>query len=125
MRLLPQVVIVFCIAFLLLACTNVKQAFQPKERVYQPPRIGAEHRFEDGLRKEKHPQQLFSPKEQKDMEKSGRMTARQRTAPATRISPMQADSLLTGKTRDTTQAAPADSVQAPPADTAQKNANLR
>ena len=38
---------------------------------YQPPRMGAEYRFEDGLRKEKHPQYLFSKKERKEMAKMG------------------------------------------------------
>ncbi|WP_343670288.1 hypothetical protein [Chitinophaga sp.] len=38
---------------------------------YQPPRLGAEYRFEDGMRREKHPQYLFSNKERKDMKKMG------------------------------------------------------
>lgn len=38
---------------------------------YEPPRLGAEYRFEDGMRKEKHPQYLFSNKERKEMIKMG------------------------------------------------------
>ncbi|SFD78324.1 hypothetical protein SAMN05518672_103200 [Chitinophaga sp. CF118] len=40
-------------------------------REYQPPRLGAEYRFEDGLRKEKHPQYLFDKKTRKDMRQMG------------------------------------------------------
>jgi hypothetical protein len=41
-------------------------------RGYQkPPRLGAEYRFEDGLRKEKHPQYLFDKKTRRDMAKMG------------------------------------------------------
>lgn len=36
-----------------------------------PPRMGAEYRFEDGLRKEKHPQYLFDAKTRKEMAKMG------------------------------------------------------
>ncbi|RFM33732.1 hypothetical protein [Chitinophaga silvisoli] len=38
---------------------------------YEPPRLGAEYRFEDGMRREKHPQYLFSNKERKDLRKMG------------------------------------------------------
>lgn len=94
-------------AMLLSACGGgFRSAFERKERVYQPPRMGAESRFEDGLRREKHPQNLWSKKERKDMEKMGKYTTKETSAPATRITAMQADSLLTGKTRDTTQVAP-------------------
>lgn len=91
---------------------GMRSAFQRKERVYQPPRLGAEHRFEDGLRRQKNPQNLWSKKERKEMEKMGKYTPKTTDAPATRISPLQADSLLTGKTRDTT-AISADSLHAP------------
>jgi hypothetical protein len=37
----------------------------------EPPRLGAEYRFEDGLRKEKRPQYLFDKKTRKDMAKMG------------------------------------------------------
>lgn len=90
---------------------GMRSAFQRKERVYEPPRLGAEYRFEDGLRRQKNPQNLWSKKERKEMEKMGRYTPKTTDAPNTRISPMQADSLLTGKTRDTTQSAPADSLR--------------
>jgi hypothetical protein len=38
---------------------------------YDPPKLGAEYRFEDGLKKEKKPQYLFSKKERADMDKMG------------------------------------------------------
>jgi hypothetical protein len=79
--------------------------------------MGAEYRFEEGLRKEKHPQNLFSKKERKEMEKMGALTKQERSAPKTRITAMQADSILTGKTRDTTQAIRTDSTQTIPVDT--------
>lgn len=85
--------------------------------------MGAESRFDEGLRREKHPQQLFSKKERKDMEKMGWIGADNRSAPNTRITPGRADSLLTGKT-DSTHAAldstatPKDTVVRTPADTA-------
>lgn len=101
---------------ILCSCNGgLRSTFQRKERVYQPPRLGAEYRFEDGLRKQKNPQNLWSKKERKDMEKSGRYTPKETSAPNTRISPMQADSLLTGKTRDTAQSAPP-----PPPDSLQR-----
>jgi hypothetical protein len=40
-------------------------------RGYEPPRLGAEYRFEDGLRKDKHPQYLFDKKTRKDLAKAG------------------------------------------------------
>lgn len=108
---------VFLTVFVLYSCSGIRSAFQPKTKIYQPPRIGAEHRFEDGLRREKHPQNLFSKKERREMEKMGRVTEKDRSAPNTRISTMQADSILTGKTRDTTSTVAADSSQVIPADT--------
>lgn len=116
MRLPPRIVTIVSIALLLYSCARVKHVFERKERVYQAPRMGAEYRFDEGLRREKHPQNLFSKKELKDMEKMGTMTHQERNAPNTRISPMQADSILTGKTRDTTRTdstgtIPADSIQ--------------
>lgn len=102
---------------LLYGCSGGPRLLQRKERVYQAPRLGAEARFEDGLRRQKNPQTLFSKKEQKDMQKMGTLTKKERNSPSTRISPMQADSLLTGKTADTTRAVPADSTQSIPADT--------
>ncbi|MRG48312.1 hypothetical protein GFS24_24565 [Chitinophaga sp. SYP-B3965] len=103
---------------LLYSCSNVRSVFQRKQQVYQPPRLGAESRFEDGLRREKKPQNLFSKKERKGMENMGMISKQERTAPSTRISPMQADSLLTGKTRDTTRT---DSTQVIPVDTTIKH----
>lgn len=38
---------------------------------YEAPRLGAEYRFEDGMKREKKPQYLFSNKERKDMKKMG------------------------------------------------------
>ncbi len=107
--------LIVTILLLLLGCARVSHVFERKERVYQPPRIGAESRFEEGLRREKRPQELFSKKERRDMEKMGLLTPRDRSAPQERITLRQADSILTGKTRDTAQA-PADSTQAIPAD---------
>lgn len=49
--------------------------------VYKPPRLGAEYRFEDGLKRQKHPQNLFSKKMQKDLEKQGKISAVVRDAP--------------------------------------------
>jgi len=49
--------------------------------VYKPPRLGAEYRFEDGLKRQKHPQHLFSKKMQKDLEKQGKMSTVVRDAP--------------------------------------------
>lgn len=52
------------------------------------------------------------------MEKIGmRYSDHDRATPNTRITPMQADSILTGKTRDTTQTTGKDSTQVTPADT--------
>jgi hypothetical protein len=119
MRFPLLIVTILWIILYLYGCSGFRETFQRKDQVYQPPRIGAEHRFEDGLRKEKHPQQLFSKKERKEMEKMGMTTEKERTAPNTRITAMQADSILTGKVRDTTQAAPTDSTQPMPADSLQ------
>ncbi|SIO13772.1 hypothetical protein [Chitinophaga niabensis] len=117
MRFPLQIVTVLFITLLLYSCSSVRGVFQRKERVYQPPRLGAEYRFEDGLRRQKNPQNLFSKKERKDMEKMGfGMNSKQqeRSAPHVRITAMQADSILTGKTRDTTHI---DSTQTVPVDT--------
>lgn len=117
MRFLLQIITILFITLLLYSCSRVSGVFQRKERVYQPPRLGAEYRFEEGLRRQKKPQNLFSKKERKDMEKMGLgMNSRQqeRSAPQVRITAMQADSILTGKTRDTTRI---DSTQTVPIDT--------
>src|ERR1044072_8891776 len=103
MRLPRQILTVFLFALLLFSCARVRHVFERKEHVYQAPRMGAEYRFDEGLRREKHPQNLFSKKELKDMEKTGTMSQQERNAPNTRISPMQADSIHTGKRRDTTR----------------------
>ena len=47
----------------------------------KPLRMGAEYRFEDGLRKEKHPQYLFDKKTRKDLAKMGLPTGEPNTAP--------------------------------------------
>ena len=125
MRFPLQIITILFITLLLYSCSSVRGVFQRKERVYQPPRLGAEYRFEDGLRRQKNPQNLFSKKERKDMEKMGLgMNSRQqeRSAPHVRITAMQADSILTGKTRDTTridstQTAPIDTTLTQPVDT--------
>lgn len=122
MRFPLQIVL---ITILLYSCSGSRNVFQRKERYYQPPRLGAEYRFEEGLRKQKNPQNLFSRKERKDMEKMGigaSSRQQERAAPNVRISAMQADSILTGKTRDTTrtdsvQVVPVDSSLSKPADT--------
>ncbi|QEH43556.1 hypothetical protein [Chitinophaga sp. XS-30] len=117
MRFFVQITAVVSCALLMYSCATVRSAFHRKERPYQPPRIGAEHRFEDGLRRQKNPQNLFSRKERREMEKMGMLTSeKDRAAPNERITPMQADSMLTGKTRDTTRTA-IDSTQTIPADT--------
>src|ERR1044072_5360274 len=103
MRLPRQILTVFLFALLLFSCARVRHVFERNEHVYQAPRMGAEYRFDEGLRREKHPQNLFSKKELKDMEKTGTMSQQERTAPNTRIRPMQANSILTDKTRDTTR----------------------
>ncbi len=124
MRFPVQTVSVLLLTVILYSCSSVGGMFQRKQQVYQPPRLGAEYRFEDGLRKQKNPQELFSKKERKEMEKMGRLTPQERSAPNTRITAMQADSILTGKTRDTATvqadsalAKPADSLQRQPVDT--------
>lgn len=63
-------------AFMLLQCMMagvvVLSGCASSNRGYQePPRLGAEYRFEDGLNKEKKPQYLFSEKERQEMEKMG------------------------------------------------------
>lgn len=71
-----------------------------------PPRLGAEYRFEDGLRKEKRPQYLFDKKTRKDLAKMGLPAGRSNEAtsaavPSSSFSktpPVAADSLK----RDTT-----------------------
>lgn len=116
---------IMLITLVLYSCSNARNVFQRKERYYQPPRLGAEYRFEEGLRRQKNPQNLFSKKERKDMEKMGigaSSRGQERSAPNVRISAMQADSILTGKTRDTTrtdsvQVVPVDSSLSRPADT--------
>ena len=47
----------------------------------KPLRMGAEYRFEDGLRKEKHPQYLFDKKTRKDLAKMGLPTGEPNVAP--------------------------------------------
>lgn len=117
MRFPVQIVTILSFALLLNSCSSGESIFQRKQQVYQAPKLGAEYRFEEGLRKEKKPQDLFSKKERKEMEKMGMSAKQDRSAPNTRITSMQADSILTGKTRDTTKTAGTDSTRAIPADT--------
>lgn len=52
-------------------------------RGYDPaPRMGAEYRFEEGLRKEKKPQYLFDKKTRKDMAQMGYPTGEPNQVPA-------------------------------------------
>lgn len=119
MRLILQIVTVLSVVLFLYSCARVSHVFQRKERIYQPPRLGAEYRFEDGLKRERRPDDLFSKKDRREMEKMGMLSKQDRAAPKERITPMQADSILTGKTRDTTQTANPDSTQTVPVDTTQ------
>ncbi len=65
MRSILSVIVIIAIC----GCNGgMRSAFQRKERVYEPPRLGAEYRFEDGLRRQKNPQNLWSKQERKDME---------------------------------------------------------
>ena len=71
-----------------------------------PPRLGAEYRFDDGLRKEKRPQYLFDKKTRKDLAKMGLPAGRSNEAtsaavPSSSFSktpPVAADSLRTDTT---------------------------
>lgn len=84
--------------------------------VYKPPRLGAEYRFEDGLKRQKHPQNLFSKKMQKDLEKQGKISTAERDAP-----PPPAGMIKGAKGTDTLHtlkhAAVPDSLQTPAKDT--------
>jgi hypothetical protein len=103
-------VIISTISFVILLYGCSKGVFQSRNnKVYEAPAMGAESRFDEGLRREKHPQQLFNKKERADMGKMGWIGSDERAAPNTRISPGRADSLLTGKT-DSTHI-PADSTR--------------
>lgn len=72
---------------LLIGASCSSRLFQPKERIYEAPKMGAEYRFEEGLKREKRPQQLFSKKERKDMEKLGMTSHQERSAPPVQIKP--------------------------------------
>ncbi|GAA0557419.1 hypothetical protein [Chitinophaga japonensis] len=110
---------------ILLVYSSCSHSVFQRNRVYQAPRMGAESRFDEGLRREKHPQHLFSKKERRDMEKMGTLSQEKRAAPNTRISAARADSIANGlapadstqTTADSTRL-PMDSAQAPPPDTA-------
>jgi hypothetical protein len=52
-----------------------------RDRGYDPPRMGAEYRFEEGLDKEKKPQHLFDKKTRKEMAKMGYPTGESNAAP--------------------------------------------
>ena len=116
MRSPLRVVTLLSAAVLLYSCSRgifSRSVFQKKEHIYQAPAIGAESRFDEGLRREKHPQQLFSKKERRDMEKMGVISSDgRRDAPTERISPAKADSILYGIKPDTTRL-PADSTATP------------
>jgi hypothetical protein len=117
MRLSPKILTILP-GILLIYSSCSRNILQRGDKYYSAPAMGAESRFDEGLRKEKHPQQLWSKKERKDMEKAGTVSPSERSAPATKISPMQADSLLTGKKPDSTRSIPAaDSTPTIPIDT--------
>jgi len=98
---------------ILLVYSSCSRGIFQRNSVYQAPRMGAESRFEEGLRREKHPQHLFSKKERKEMEKTGSLSRQERAAPNTRISAARADSIASGLTpADTTQTR-ADSSRTP------------
>ena len=40
-------------------------------RIYRPPALGAEYRFDEGLKPSKHPSHLFDKKMEKDLQKNG------------------------------------------------------
>jgi len=108
MRLPLGLIAIIC----LYSCSS--RLFQKKEHVYSAPAIGAESRFDEGLRREKHPQQLFSKKERRDMEKMGVLSGEgRRDAPTERITPAKADSILYGIKPDTTRRSATDSTAAP------------
>ena len=104
---------VILLALFLYGCS--RSLFQKRDNIYRPPALGAESRFDEGLRREKHPQQLFSKKERREMEKMGAISDRgsQRDAPAERISRAKADSVLYGIKPDTTAGKPKDSTAVP------------
>lgn len=110
-----------CIAIVLIITTFSYSCssgvFQRRTRVYQAPALGAETRFQEGLRRQKNPQQLFNKKERRDMEKmgyfSGGGAGRERDAAMEKISPAKADSMLYGIKPDTTQKVIKDSTALP------------
>ncbi|SFW25018.1 hypothetical protein [Chitinophaga sancti] len=75
---------------------------------YEPPRLGAEYSFEDGMRREKHPQYLFSNKERKDMRKMGLPAGEQNEAVGGRVLPSATNHLPADVKRDSIP--PRDSV---------------
>lgn len=81
-------------------------------KIYQAPRMGAEYRFEEGLRPEKRPQYLFDKKTMKDMEKQnivgGYAPKRRNTAPTIPIPKKVVDSV--GAVKDSSSAAVRDSL---------------
>ncbi|MFB6457890.1 hypothetical protein ACE38W_21645 [Chitinophaga sp. Hz27] len=84
------------------ACNNSR-------KIYSAPAMGAESKFDDGLRPERHPQYLFDKKTMKDMKKEGLSNdyARKRnTAPTAPI-----------KRASTGEVLPADSSHMNPSDT--------
>jgi hypothetical protein len=65
---------------------------------YEAPRLGAEYRFEDGMKREKKPQYLFSNKERKEMEKMGLPAGAQNEAVGAASMPASTSQLPTMKT---------------------------
>ncbi|RAJ79153.1 hypothetical protein CLV59_106214 [Chitinophaga dinghuensis] len=97
---------------LLLACNT-------SSKVYTAPAMGAESKFDDGLRPEKHPQYLFDKKTMKDMKRTGLSsdyTRKRNTAPTAPVkkSAPAADSLA--QSSDSSHAAPPNATHTPVSD---------
>ncbi|NIG56053.1 hypothetical protein [Chitinophaga sp. Cy-1792] len=95
----------YCLAFLLFAIT----ACNTSNKIYTAPAMGAESKFDDGLRPEKHPQYLFDKKTMKEMKKEGLSsdyTRKRNTAPTAPIKKATSGETL-----------PADSSHMNPSDT--------
>lgn len=64
-------------------------------KIYHPPPMGAEYRFDEGLKPEKHPQKLFDKKMQRYLEDQGEAHPETRpaaTTPAPKANPAPSDS---------------------------------
>ncbi|WP_143306777.1 hypothetical protein [Chitinophaga vietnamensis] len=102
-------------------------ACHPAQKIYQAPAMGAETKFDEGLRPEKHPKYLWDKKMMKDLEKQGRAegyTATRRhtapTIPVKKKDDIPADSVA--HKGDSTAMPLPDSAQHPLPDTAHPSA---